>query len=76
MTTFETALDSSNHRPLHVLIIGFGVVGKGVLAGLQKHFAQVAGTIIDHNAMVIADGRRSLASEFVNAANQDRKSVV
>ena len=34
MTTFETALANSNHRPLQVLIIGFGVVGKGVLAGL------------------------------------------
>ena len=70
MTTFETALENSNRSPLHVLIIGFGVVGKGVLAGLQKHFAQVTGTIIDHNASVIADGRRSLASEFPNVSNR------
>ena len=70
MTTFETALANSNGRPLHVLIIGFGVVGKGVLAGLQKHFAQVTGSIVDSNAMVIADGRRSLASEFPNADNR------
>ena len=69
MTTFETALAKSNSGPLHVLIIGFGVVGKGVLAGLQKHFVQVTGTIIDHSAMVIADGRGSLESEFANAAN-------
>lgn len=70
MTPFETALENSNRRPLHVLIIGFGVVGKGVLAGLQKHFAQVSGTIIDHDETVVAQGRRSLASEFPNASNR------
>ncbi len=72
MNPFETALDQSNARPLQILIIGFGVVGKGVLAGLQRHFRGVRGTIVDLSEAVIADGRQRLARDFPNAANQWR----
>lgn len=70
MTPFAAALEKSNGRPLSVLIIGFGVVGKGVLAGLQQHFSKVTGIIIDHDALVIDAGRRSLACEFRHAGNR------
>jgi homospermidine synthase len=47
MSSFEESLQQSNTAPLHILIIGFGVVGKGVLVGLQKHFQNVHGIVLD-----------------------------
>ncbi|GDY11947.1 hypothetical protein LBMAG53_08250 [Planctomycetota bacterium] len=54
---------------MHILIIGFGVVGKGVFAGLQRHFTQVEGTIIDQDAQTIGDGRAALSEQGSNPAN-------
>lgn len=47
MSSFEESLHQSNTSPLRILIIGFGVVGKGVLVGLQKHFQNVHGIVLD-----------------------------
>jgi homoserine dehydrogenase len=47
MSSFDESLAQSNTTPLNILIIGFGVVGKGVLVGLQKHFTNVNGTVLD-----------------------------
>jgi homospermidine synthase len=69
MSSFANALNESNSKPLNILIIGFGVVGKGVLVGLQKYFKNVNGTILDMSAKVIEDGENSITNEFVNPSN-------
>jgi S-adenosylhomocysteine hydrolase len=46
-STFDDSLRRSNETPLKIVIIGFGVVGKGVLVGLQKHFRDVQGIVLD-----------------------------
>jgi homospermidine synthase len=47
MSAFDDSLRRSNETPLQIVIIGFGVVGKGVLVGLQKHFRDVRGIVLD-----------------------------
>jgi len=70
MSSFTEAIDVSNESPLHIVIIGFGVVGKGVLVGLQKHFRNVRGVVLDMSAKVVEDGPKVLEiPEFTNATN-------
>jgi homospermidine synthase len=69
VSSFAGALDASNSVPLEVLIIGFGVVGKGVLVGLQKHFNNVNATVLDCSDTVIEDAKNSIVHQFINPNN-------
>lgn len=69
MSPFEQALQNSNARPLQLLIIGCGVVGKGVLAGLQRHLRGIRGTIVDQQPAVIAQTEAEFLPAFPNPAN-------
>ena len=69
MPTVAEALAASNSTTLNILIIGFGVVGKGVLVGIQKHFNNVNATVLDCSDAVIEDAKKSIVSEFVNPSN-------
>lgn len=70
MSSFTSALEDSNTKSLHIIIIGFGVVGKGVLVGLQKHFRNVHGIVLDMSPKIIEDGPKVFeVEEFKNSSN-------
>jgi homospermidine synthase len=68
--SFQVAINNSNTTALNILIVGFGVVGKGVLVGLQNHFRNVSGTILDLSDDVITNGRYTITNEFTNPTNK------
>lgn len=71
MSSFISALNNSNEKQLNIIIIGFGVVGKGVLVGLQKHFRNVQGIVLDMSSKIIEDGPKVFEiEEFKNETNK------